>query len=257
MEIRVPITYMAIAAMLLALPEFLDIASTTVVATGPAMVSESVEGAKNFSDLTNNMQTSMSQIAPIIGYMCYLMGIMFGMKAIFAFKAHAEYYGGVEIHASNEKKIKNPVQQSAKVNLNKEIKIDTVKKTESVKDMFKKEKLYEYDFEDKELSELGVHVQNKVKYLKGHNFLQKDMEALLMVENTEKEYLKSIHQSYIEIPFAKRGDKKIENSPYNLTMRQLNVLLQGLDDIENKIVQSNIMDQKANERFLKQKVASM
>jgi hypothetical protein len=83
------------------------------------------------------------------------------------------------------------------------------------------------------------------------------MESLLMVENTEKEYLSKIHQDYIEVPFSKRGNKKMENSPYSLASRQLELLLKGLDEIENKIVNHNVMNQKANEIFLKQKVASM
>jgi hypothetical protein len=246
MGISKPITLFVISAMMLALPEFLQVANETVG------VVNSVAQPGSIGELSKNLNDSMSQI---IGVMSYIMGIMFGIKGALALKEYSEYGGGPRTYSSSEKKpeIAVPV---AKVNLNKEAKI-AVDKVEPIKDMFKKEKLYDYDFEDKDLNELGVQIQSKVKYLKNHSFLQKDMESLLMVENTEKEYLSKIHQDYIEVPFSKRGNKKMENSPYSLASRQLELLLKGLDEIENKIVNHNVMNQKANEIFLKQKVASM
>lgn len=246
MGISKPITLFVISAMMLALPEFLQIANETV-----GVVNSGVQPG-SIGQLSNNLNDSMSQMTDILGVMSYIMGIMFGMKAALAFKEYAEYGDGPRNYSSTEKKVESPAP--AKVNLNKEVK---VAKIEQVKDIFKKEKLYNFDFEDKELSELGVQIQNKVKYLKAHNFVQKDMESLLMVENTEKEYLSTIHQDYIGVPFSKRGNKKMENSSYCLASRNLELLLKGLDEIENKIVSHNVMNQKANEIFLKQKVANM
>jgi hypothetical protein len=245
MGISKPITLFVISAMMLALPEFLQVANETVG------VVNSVAQPGSIGELSKNLNDSMSQI---IGVMSYIMGIMFGIKGALALKEYSEYGGGPRNYSSTEKKVEKSAPPPVKVNLDKESKAE---KVEPIKDMFKKEKLYDYDFEDKDLNELGVQIQNKVKYLKGHSFLQKDMESLLMVENTDKEYLKVIHEKYIEIPFSKRGNNKIGNSPYSLTTSQLELLLKGLDEIENKIVKNNIMDQKANEIFLKQKVASM
>lgn len=237
-----------ISAIMLALPNFLG------AFTGDMQSSSAAGTPANIANLAQNMQSMLTNImAPL----AYIMGIIFGIKGALALKEYAEYGDGPRSYSSTEKKPETKAVSAAKVNLNKEVKV-AIKKIEEVKDaVFKKEKLYDYDFEDKDLSELGVQIQNKVKYLKDHSFLQKDMESLLMVENTDKEYLRVIHEKYVEIPFSKRGNKKMENSPYSLTASQLELLLKGLDEIENKIVKNNIMDQKANEIFLKQKVANM
>lgn len=247
MEISKAITYFVIAGAMLALPEILQVASVATVGNSIAATPGSI------GQLNNVLNDGISQVSSMIGMLSYIMGLGFGIKGALALKEYIEYGGQSSI--SSENKYKKPAPPPpVKVNLNKEVKVEN---SQPIKDIFKKEKLYDYDFEDKELSELGIQIQNKVKYLKDHSFLKKDMEALLMVENTEKEYLKNIHQSYIDIPASKRGSKKIDNSPYSLTFRQLNLLLQGLDEIENKIVNHNVMNQKANEIFLKQKVANM
>jgi hypothetical protein len=247
MGIEKAIGSFVVSGMMLSMP------SLIVLLTGDMQSSNSAVGTPaNIADLAQNMQL-MNIIVPAY----YIMGIVFAIKGTLALKEYAEYGDGPRSYSSTENKPEKPAVKQTKVNIDKEIKIAKIEKNELIKDMFKKEKLYDYDFEDKDLNELGVQIQNKVKYLKGHSFLQKDMESLLMVENTDKEYLKVIHEKYIEIPFSKRGNNKIGNSPYSLTTSQLELLLKGLDEIENKIVKNNIMDQKANEIFLKQKVASM
>lgn len=236
-----------VSAIMLSLPSFMGV-----------LVGD-IQGSSSFgtsSNIANSVQNMQLMITDIMGPLSYIMGIAFAIKGAFALKDYAEYGDGPRSYSATMKKPETVVP-TEKVNLNKEIKVKKMEKTEPIKDMFKKEKLYDYDFEDKDLNELGIQIQNKVKYLKGHSFLQKDMESLLMVENTDKEYLKLIHEKYMEIPFSKRGNKKIEKSPYSLTTSQLEILLKGLDEIEDKIVKNNIMDQKANEIFLKQKVANM
>jgi len=236
------ITYFIMSAMMLSMPSLMS-----VIGLGD-LGSEVVANPNNVNQIAQNIKL---QIIPIFYTISYIIGIGLSIRGALALK---EYADGPRTYSSNEEKVERPAPPPPmKVNINKEAKDE---KIELVNDMFKKPKL-DYDFEDKDLNELGIQIQNKVKYLKGHNFLQKDMEALLMVENTEKEYLKSIHQTYIEIPFSKRGNIKMEKSPYSLAYSQLNLLLESLDEIENKIVDHNVMNQRANEIFLKEKLANM
>lgn len=247
MELSRVITYFAVAAILVAMPDLMMTTSVTFGAVAPV----------TNSGLSQSLDNTQIRIIDILSLISYLTGIGFGIKGALALKEYNENPGSYTVKEEISRPAPPPPQ---KVNIQKAKSYESIVKTIDDTVYSKavpKQKLYDYDFEDKELNQLGVQIQGKVKYLIGHKFLQKDMESLLMVENTEKEYLEAIHKKYIEVLYYRRGNKSMENSPYNLTFRQLNLILKGLDEIEEKIVKNNIMDQKANEIFLKQKIASM
>lgn len=113
------------------------------------------------------------------------------------------------------------------------------------------------DFEDKELNHLIHKIKNKVIFLQNNHIIKKDIESSLMLEQIQSEYLNAIHESYISIPASKRGNINIPNSSYDLTMRQLNLILDGLDKIEDRMVENNMDQQKVTEVFLKEKIISL
>lgn len=160
---------------------------------------------------------------------------------------------------STEKKeegILNNKKDSIKSNLVNLTKIAQEEIQSAIKQI-NKENDIPFNFKNNELNKLVIEILNKLEYLKNHVYIQKDIESALMVEKTEKEYILKIHKNYIDIPENKRGKNGIKNSPYNLTFKQLKLLISGLDEIENKIVKDSLMKQKINEKFLKEKVGSI
>lgn len=247
MELSRVITYFAVSAILVAMPDLMMTTSGTFGAVAPA----------TSSGLSPSLDNTQIRIIDILSLMSYIIGIGFGIKGALALKEYNENPGSYTVNEETSKPAPPPPQ---KVNIQKAKSYESIVKTTDdtvYSKAIPKQKIYDYDFEDKELNELGVRIQSKVKYLKGHSFLQKDMESLLMVENTEKEYLRVVHESYIDIPSDKRGNRSTEGSPYDLASKQLNLLVEALDQIEDKIVNHNIMNQKANEIFLKEKIANM
>jgi hypothetical protein len=113
------------------------------------------------------------------------------------------------------------------------------------------------DFEDKELNRLAQKIQNKVNFLQDKPLIKRDIESSLMIEKIQDEYLKAIHESYISIPPNKRGNVNIPDSSYDLTLRQINLILEGLDKIEDKIVNHGNIKQRTNEIFLKEKIIGL
>jgi hypothetical protein len=83
------------------------------------------------------------------------------------------------------------------------------------------------------------------------------MEILLIIENTKTQYLPKVFNDYIQTPKNKIGNKEDNQSPYSLALNQLHIILNGLDAIEERIVKNNVMAQKANEIFLKEKMGSI
>lgn len=117
--------------------------------------------------------------------------------------------------------------------------------------------IFKGDFEDKELNLLVQKIQNKVNFLQYKPIIKRDIESSLMLDKIQNEYLNTIHESYMSIPPSKRGNINIPNSSYDLTMRQLNLILDGLDKIEDRIVENNLVHQKATEVFLKEKIIGL
>lgn len=97
-------------------------------------------------------------------------------------------------------------------------------------------KLDDYDFEDKELNSLFEKIKKKIILLKSNIFINGDVESIILLEQIEQESIKTIYTNYMDIPPNKRGDKSTTDSPYNLTLRQLKLILEGLYKIEEKII---------------------
>jgi hypothetical protein len=117
--------------------------------------------------------------------------------------------------------------------------------------------IFNGDFQDKEINRLVKIIHNKVTELKDNSFIRRDIESSLMLDQIECEYLFTIYTSYMDTPPSKRGNAYTQNSPYDLTIRQINLILKGLDKIENKIAENNILNQRATEIFLKEKVIGL
>lgn len=245
MKLSRVMTYWAIAGILMAMPNLMLDGT------------ENIASVANSGALSQAVENTQSMIASVLSLISYITGIGFGIKGALALKEYNENPSSYTANEENYKPAPLPLQ---KVNIQKAKSYNSIVNTPDDTVYSKsvpKEKTYDYNFEDSELNQLGIKIQAKVKYLISHKFLQKDMESLLMIENTKNEYLRIIHESYIDIPNDKRGNENIEGSPYELTSKQLNLLLKGLEQVEDKIVSDNIMNQKANEIFLKQKVANM
>lgn len=143
----------------------------------------------------------------------------------------------------------SPVKDKEKNNL-----VNIEKEQESVK--ISQENI-NFDFNNAELNSLVNEILKKLDYLKNHEFVSRDMDSLLLVEKIGQEYLQKIHKNHINIPENKRDNKSTEYNPYELTFNQLNLLLKGLDEIENRIVKDGVINQRATEIFLKEKVGNM
>lgn len=184
-----------------------------------------------YDDLSATMvQSSPSSTAfSILSLLSYVISIGFGVKSALQWKAYNEF------HMANE------LEQSG-------WEITPVVSEEVYENII---------FDNYELNQLVDAIKEKLDYLKNNSHVAKDVESKVMIKKTETDYLRRIHRNYMDVPVKKRGEKGIEDSPYDLTFNQLSLLLQALDQIEDKIVQHIVIDQKATQIILKEKVANM
>jgi hypothetical protein len=192
---------------------------------------------------------------PILGSInifdvCMSLMILFGyislFTTIFSLVPHVPEI--VEKFITKQNKLPNSVNLEKEEVINNPVNIDH--------DLFKKRNL-EINFDNMELNSITHQILEKVKELKDNEIVKKDMEIWLVIENTKSEYLPRVFYDYIQIPKNRLGIKEDKQSPYSLTLNQLNIILNGLDAIEERIVKNNIMSQKANEIFLKEKMGSI
>lgn len=194
------------------------------------------------SQFFNYMQNAMIQLSQMesLPYICYILG---GINIFWGF---LNLMRVSEAHTTSFIKYSD---NNTNTSLTKEVSNAVFSKN--------KEEINYYDFQNEHLNKLVIKIQEKLKYLKGHELIRKDMEVTLLIENIQSEYLSKIFKTYIQIPENKREEKKEINSPFSLTANQLNIILSGLEEVENRIVNNNIMNQKAHEIFLKEKMGSI
>ena len=190
----------------------------------------------SFSPIANAAQNMAESMVSIMGTMAYVAAIVMLISAIFAFKKESEgnavYTSYVENVNEKDSKDEKPIESIVVVKNN-------------------------LDFENEELNKLVKLIKDKAQQLKGNSVVKSDMESLLLVEKSEYDYIKKIHDSYMSIPSHKRKVFFKKRNPFDMAKNQLNMLLEGLDDVENKIVEHAIFNQQVNEKFLKEKMTSI
>lgn len=143
------------------------------------------------------------------------------------------------------------IENKNSVSLAKEPTISSI--IDKDEELFKKPTM-EFDFQDMILNTIVSQILEKVKYLKNHDIVKKDMEIALIVENTKTQYLKQTLNTYMNVPKYKRGIIEDKESPIYSAKEQLNTILDGLNKVEDRILNNTLMSQKANEIFLKEKM---
>jgi hypothetical protein len=189
------------------------------------------------SVLLSNMQTMVDSMTILIGTMGYIIGLVFFIMGITGI--HNEMKGNSFVEKKENIKLKEEDTKESVVLKKEEVKASVI------------------DFENKELNFLLFEIQSKIKELKNNNGVMKDIESVHMITQTEEKYLYDIHNSYISIPAKKRNQLFKKDNPFDLTKNQLNLLLRGLNDIEDKMINDKIFNQKVNEKFLKEKIATI
>jgi hypothetical protein len=182
-----------------------------------------------------------------ITLMIQFLGFFILMSMIYRFISHNPYAGSSFIE-NNQKD--NKLVSLDKTPSMSEVIVD---KNE---DLFKKP-MIEFDFQDIGLNTIVSQILEKVKYLKNHDIVKKDMEIALIIENTRTQYLKQILNTYMNIPKYKRGIVEDKESPIYSAMAQLNTVLDGLNKVEERILKNTLMSQKANEIFLTEKMKNI
>lgn len=218
------VSKLIVAIMMLAFPSLLKM----VVGT---MSVDPMHGG-SFSELTSAAQNMTESMVSIMGVMAYVSGLIMGVSALMEFKRYAD---GDVVYSSDLKSIEE-----------ESINQETVIVSEN-----------NLDFENEELNKLMNSIRGKAKQLKENAIVKTDIESLLLVEKSEYDYIKKIHDSYISIPLNKRRVLFKKKNPFDMAKDQLNMLLDGLDNVENKIVEHAMFNQQVNEKFLKEKMTSI
>lgn len=190
------------------------------------------------SALLSNMQTMVDSMTILIGTMGYIIGLGFFIMGI------TGIYNEIKGDSFIDKK------ENIKLKEEEDTKESVIIKKEEVKPSI-------IDFDNKELNSLLFEIQSKIKELKSNNGVMRDIESVHMITQTEEKYLFDIHHSYISIPAKKRNQLFKKDNPFELTKNQLNLLLKGLNDVEDKMINDKIFNQKVNEKFLKEKIATI
>jgi hypothetical protein len=97
------------------------------------------------------------------------------------------------------------------------------------------------DFESNELNSLVKKIKSKSINLQKNKSVIADMSYMFILQKADSSYLEKIHSMYMDVPPKKRGEKGIENSPYNLTYNQLNLIVNILDEIEAKVSKKEVI----------------
>jgi hypothetical protein len=181
----------------------------------------------NFANNLNGMMTSMTST---ISAMSYLGGLIFGMKGALAFREIVEgessYSGNKEVI---ENKFTNPLLLKTKIEI-------------SV-----------FNFDDivlnKKANEISYLI-NEIDKMSGKT----DYEEKILVEATKEKYLVKLIDSYLAIPSELRH-KKLKNKPsaHEITLEQLNLIENGLKEVENNLLNNHHTELKVMSRFLTNK----
>lgn len=234
-----PVMLMMIAAIMLAMPEFLNVAVDTVNAGVPVVATPGTLGSLN-GKMAENMQSMME----LLSGFAYICGIGFGLKAAFAFKEYNET-GGYH-HA--------PIQRKTDVNLEKKTEVKpTAKEIILQKPVVVRDIL---DFEDKVLNAKVESIKAKIKELHANKMLQ-SYEDKMIVDKTLTEYVPKAASAYVAIPDDLR--KTVVNkkdSAHTIALKQLVLVEEGLDAIRYETLENGKNKLKVSHNFLKEKFAS-
>jgi uncharacterized protein YaaR (DUF327 family) len=211
------ITYAIVAALMLAMPSFLQ--SMIDMMGGNIATS----GADSMGSMAEGLQQGMGQLMNIISGGSYIMGIGFGVKAALELKATSE-----EQYYENEDDKQVSSEKVAAVPEEKKIEIQPVNQVA-------KRKLpagypENLDTEDEELNNRIAMVLNKITAIQKIPALSNLIEEKMLLENTRDEYLNKIVHSYVAIPMDLR-EKSLNGKP---SAREM--IFSQLDMIDDKLI---------------------
>lgn len=199
-----------------------------------------------FQTLANSVNTMGSQVGNVIPIICHMIGLMFFIFGLWELKKSLEdgEFGSYETSEPVKSIIAEQKKEESKVDLiKKEIpEIKVVKKEEPKKSTLT---------DEKELNDLIILIEQKTQVLKINPQLKDDLETKMVVEKTMTEYVPQIVSNYMAIaPDLRKTIGESGVSAFENTKKQLEIILQGLNDIELKMLAKNHMKQQMLEKFL-------
>lgn len=228
------IVFFVMAILMLAMPSMME----GLFGSMPVIETASSSGWNNAAlSISSQMQSMVS----LLGAISYIAGIGFALKGTLALKEFF-LYGDYLIEEKpqvihNENK---PEGTDKPIVIEKKIQKPTT-----------------LDFEDQEINSKVKLILERSDVLQRNEFVKEDAESSLMMEKSQKEYLIKIWNNYMSLPKHLRNVVNEGKNPRTSTLEQLNLILNAFDLIEEKIVQDAQFKQKVNEKYLKEKVATM
>lgn len=223
-----PIIFFTIAVMMLALPELMQVSMQTVSEAG------------NSSPLAASMQGSMKSMTDIMGVMCYIGGLMFGIRAALALKEYAETGGTYR----EEEPVVQAVKIEKKPEVEPKVEIKIEKKPVIVMPANRTG--------NKELDALIILIEKKSAQLLLHPQIESDISSKLMVEKSLDNYVPKVVSAYNSIPLDMKNKKIETGNAHEMTKEQLNLIISGLEEVELNLLNRSHDKLRVNEKILKQ-----
>lgn len=244
------LTYMMIAALMLFMPEFLQILTN-------AMGNGAVENSGQLGQMSNDVANSMKSMTDLMGAMSYIIGIAFGLKAALAFKEYSENGG----YAYKEKTpvidltVQKKKEESKPVSLKKEEPIVLKKEEKKTEPKVVQQDLFKFnlDFDNKLLNNRVSNIEKLINSVLHIPVLKDDIENKILLSSTQEKYVKQIHTAYIAIPKELRDREVKGSTATKLALEQLILVENGLLEMESELLKQQVSDLNIMSRFLKEK----
>lgn len=237
------ITFLFMSVMCLAMPELLHTLTN-------GMMTPEAQSTGDFGKIVLDTQESFKSMGNLIGALSYMVGIVFALKGVLAFKEFTEYgeYSNSQEYESKTNIVKDSDKsESEPISLEKENLNSFVKLEEKVD--FK----FNLDFENKQLNDKLINIEKLINTIISLPVLEQDVENKVLLSSTQETYIKQIHLAYVSIPKELRDRDVKGSTATKLALEQLILVENGLLEMETELLNQQVSDLNIMSRFLKEK----